>query len=92
LSHKSHGEDDESVKRAHRVIANASWVIAAVAIIGFLKRPDLAPVWAFMFFFAVATTPRWLRARSDMSGPGAAQAAEETAAFGYSRVQAMRPA
>jgi Flp pilus assembly protein TadB len=51
---------DESVRRANRLLANASWVIGAVAIIGFIKRPDLAPLWAFMLVFAVAMVPRWL--------------------------------
>lgn len=53
--------DEGRVRSARRQIAAISWVAAAIAIAGFIKRPDLDLVWSFLLFFSVATVPRWIR-------------------------------
>lgn len=49
--------DDADLRRA---IAWAGAVFVAVAIVGFVPLPSLAFLWAFLFFFGVATVPRWI--------------------------------
>jgi hypothetical protein len=53
--------DEERVRTARRQVAAISWVAAIIAMIGFVVRPDLAIIWAFLFVFSVATVPRWIR-------------------------------
>jgi hypothetical protein len=53
--------DEQGIRTARRQIAAVAWVAAIIAIIGFIKRPDLAILWSFLFFFSVATVPRWIR-------------------------------
>ncbi len=52
---------------AHRAIATAGWILAAIGLAGLVVWPDLIVVWAFMIFFGVAALPRalleWVRAR-----------------------------
>lgn len=49
--------DDAELRRA---IAWVGATFVAVAIVGFALAPSLALLWAFLFFFGVATVPRWL--------------------------------
>ena len=52
---------------AHRAIATAGWILAAVGLVGIILWPGLIVVWAFMIFFGAAALPRalleWLRGR-----------------------------
>ncbi len=52
---------------AHRAIATAGWILAAVGLAGLIVWPGLIVVWVFMIFFGAAKLPRalleWLRAR-----------------------------
>ncbi len=51
----------DPVRTARRQLAAISGVAAPIAIIGFIIRPDLALLWAFLLFFSIATLPRWIR-------------------------------
>jgi hypothetical protein len=53
--------DEQRVRLRRRQIAAISWVAAIIAIVGYVRRPDLVLVWSFLFFFSVATVPRWIR-------------------------------
>lgn len=44
-------------------IAAWSWVLAVIGIVGWVTRPHLAPLWAVVLGFSLATTPRWLSRR-----------------------------
>jgi Flp pilus assembly protein TadB len=52
---------------AHRAIATAGWILAAVGLVGIILWPGLIVAWAFMMFFGAAALPRalleWLRER-----------------------------
>ena len=63
LSGSRQGREDDRVTETRRAIAAVACVIAAVAVVGLIKRPDLTPLRIFMLAFAVATVPRWLLAR-----------------------------
>jgi Flp pilus assembly protein TadB len=52
---------------AHRAIATAGWILAAIGLIGLILWPSLIILWSAMVFFGAAALPRalleWLRAR-----------------------------
>lgn len=55
--------DDPDNGQLRRAIAWAGAAFVAVAVLGFLVVPSLVLLWAFLFFFGVATVPRWLLER-----------------------------
>lgn len=52
---------------AHRAIATAGWILAAVGLVGIILWPGLIILWSAMIFFGAAALPRalleWLRER-----------------------------
>ncbi|MCP9487620.1 MAG: hypothetical protein MSC30_17380 [Gaiellaceae bacterium MAG52_C11] len=52
---------------AHRAIATAGWILAAIGLAGIILWPGLIILWSAMIFFGAAALPRalleWLRAR-----------------------------
>jgi hypothetical protein len=52
---------------AHRAIATAGWIFAAIGLIGIILWPGLIILWSAMIFFGAAALPRalleWLHAR-----------------------------
>jgi Flp pilus assembly protein TadB len=53
-------EQERRIRSVRRRVAAVSWVAALIAITGFIVRPSLDPLWAFMLVFSAATIPRWL--------------------------------
>lgn len=52
---------------AHRAIATAGWILAAIGLVGIVLWPGLIILWSAMIFFGAAALPRalleWLRER-----------------------------
>lgn len=51
---------EERVASELRKIAAASWVIAAISIVGLIVKPQYVVLWAFALSFSIATVPRWI--------------------------------
>jgi hypothetical protein len=61
--------NDETRVRARRQLDIAGGIAAVIGIIGFVVKPSLAPLWAFLILFGVTTVPNrliaWARDRRE---------------------------
>lgn len=55
--------EESEIRDSRRQIAVIAAALLGFAILGWIARPNLYPLWVFLICFSVATVPRWLRNR-----------------------------